>query len=45
VGGFPVVLLSGSVIWEKVPAKLAAMHSGDWLVKLLVVSVIVSVWR
>jgi hypothetical protein len=43
--GFPVVLLTGSVIWENVPWKLAAIHSGDWLGKLLVVSVIVSVWR
>jgi hypothetical protein len=41
--GFPVVLLVGSVIWENVPPKLAAIHGGDWLVKLLVLSVIVSV--
>ena len=43
--GFPVMLLSGSVMWEKVPSKLAAIHAGDWLVKLLVLSVIVSLWR
>lgn len=43
--GFPVVLLLGSVIWENVPLKLAALHAGDWLMKLLVVSVIVSIWR
>jgi hypothetical protein len=43
--GFPVVLLLGSVIWENVPPKLAALHAGDWLVKLLVVSVIVSIWH
>ena len=43
--GFPVVLLLGSVIWEKVPGKLAAIHAGDWLLKLLVVSIIVSLWR
>jgi len=43
--GFPVVLLTGSVQWEKVPAKLATIHAGDWLLKLLVISVIVSVWR
>jgi hypothetical protein len=34
--GFPVVLLSGSVLHEKVPVKLAAIHSGDWLIKLLI---------
>jgi hypothetical protein len=29
---------------EKVPPKLATIHSGDWLLKLLVIAVIVSVW-
>lgn len=43
--GFPVVLLAGSVLWENVPWNLAAIHAGDWLVKLLVVSIIVSVWH
>ena len=43
--GFPVVLLTGSVILENVPWKLAAIHAGDWLVKLVVVTVIVSLWR
>jgi hypothetical protein len=43
--GFPVVLLTGSVIWERVPWKLAAIHAGDWLLKLLIISVIVSLWR
>jgi hypothetical protein len=43
--GFPVVLLTGSVIWEKVPPMLAAIHSGDWLLKLLVIAVVVTLWR
>ena len=43
--GFPVVLWTGAIIWENVPVKLAAVHAGDWLVKLVVVAVIVSVWR
>jgi hypothetical protein len=43
--GFPVVLLVGSVIWDKVPFKLAAIHAGDWLVKLLLMAVIVGLWR
>ena len=42
---FPVVLLAGSVVHENVPWRLAAIHSGDWLPKLLIISVIVSVWR
>lgn len=43
--GFPVVLLTGSVIWEKVPPMLAAIHAGDWLLKLLVIAVIVTSGR
>jgi Protein of unknown function (DUF1761) len=43
--GFPVVLLIGSVLWDEVPWKVAAIHAGDWLVKLWVISVIVTVWR
>jgi len=42
---FPVMILAGSVIHENVPARLAAIHAGDWLIKLAVITVIVSVWR
>ena len=42
---FPVVLLTGSVIWENTPVKVAAIHAGDWLVKLLVIPIIVSLWH
>lgn len=42
--GFPVVLLLGSVIWENVRPGLAALHSGDWLLKLVVIALIVSLW-
>ena len=38
--GFPVVLLTGSVIWEKAPPVTAAVHAGDWLLKLLLIAVI-----
>jgi hypothetical protein len=39
--GFPLVLLTGSVIWEKVHPATAAIHAGDWLLKLLLIAVIV----
>jgi uncharacterized membrane protein YccC len=42
---FPFVLWTGAMIWENTSPKLAAIHAGDWLVKLLVIAVIVSVWR
>ena len=43
--GFPVILLTGSVLWENIPWKVAAIHAGDWLVKLLVIPIIVSAWQ
>jgi hypothetical protein len=43
--GFPLVLLAGSVLHERYPWRLAAIHLGDWLLKLLVVAAIVSAWR
>src|SRR2546423_1159010 len=42
---FPVVLLTGSVLWENIPVKVAAIHAGDWLVKLLVIPIILSLWH
>jgi hypothetical protein len=42
---FPVVLLTGSVFHEHVPPRLAAIHAGDWLLKLVVITAIVGVWQ
>ena len=42
---FPLLLLAGSVVHENVPWQLAAIHAGDWLAKLAIVTVIVTVWR
>ncbi len=39
--GFPVVLLTGSMTWERVPPVTAAMHAGDWLLKLVLLAVII----
>ena len=43
--GFPVIILTGSVLWENIPWKVAAIHAGDWLVKMLVIPIIVTVMR
>jgi Protein of unknown function (DUF1761) len=47
--GFPAVLLAGSVIHDNVPDNvpwmLAAIHAGDWLVKILLMTVILGVSR
>jgi len=42
--GFPFVLLTGSIMWEDVPWKLAAIHAGDWLVKMVLMTVILGAW-
>jgi hypothetical protein len=43
--GFPFVLWTGAIMWENVPLELAAIHAGDWLLKLVLVTLIVAVWR
>lgn len=43
--GFPVVLLSGSVFHEQVPPPLAAIHAGDWLLKLLAIAGLLAAWQ
>ena len=42
--GFPVILLTGSIIWEDVPLRLAAIHMGDWLIKLLLITILVAIY-
>jgi len=32
--GFPAVLWAGAMLHERTPWQLAAIHAGDWLVKL-----------
>jgi len=43
--GFPTMILLGSVAHENVPLQLAAIHAGDWLVKVLILAVVPSLWR
>jgi hypothetical protein len=42
---FPVMFLVGPVNWENMSWKLAAIHAGDWLVKLLLIPIIVVVMQ
>jgi Protein of unknown function (DUF1761) len=41
--GFPFVLWVGAVIHESTPIRLAVVHGGDWLLKLLLVGTVVAV--
>lgn len=43
--GFIVVLLTGLVISERFPVKLAIIHAGDWLIRLLIFTILLSMWR
>jgi hypothetical protein len=43
--GFPVVLLVGSVIHENFAPRLAVIHSIDWLVKLMIFAIILTLWK
>ena len=40
--GFPLVLWIGAVAHERTPVRLAALHGGDWLVKLLALGLLVA---
>jgi hypothetical protein len=43
--GFSAMMWVGAIMWEKTPWQIAAIHSGDWLLKTLLIAVIVGVWR
>jgi uncharacterized protein DUF1761 len=43
--GLSAVQWVGSIMWENVPLKLAAIHAGDWLVKLILVGAILGAWH
>jgi predicted Co/Zn/Cd cation transporter (cation efflux family) len=43
--GFSATQWVSSIIFEREPLKKAAIHGGDWLLKLVLIAVIVGVWR
>jgi Protein of unknown function (DUF1761) len=42
--GFPLVLWTGAVVHEGTPGRLAALHGGDWLLKLLALGLLTGLW-
>ena len=42
---FSAMMWTGAVMWENTPWQLAAIHSGDWLVKTALIALIVGVWH
>jgi len=43
--GFPAVLWAGAIFHERTPWRVAALHAGDWLVKLVAVGTLVAAIR
>jgi hypothetical protein len=43
--GFSAMMWIGAVMWEKTPWQVAAIHSGDWPVKTLLIAVMLGLWR
>jgi len=43
--GFSAMMWLGAIVWEHTPWQIAAIHSGDWLLKTLLIAVILGVWR
>jgi len=43
--GFALTQWIGSIVGEGVPVRLAAIHAGDWLLHMLIISTIVGVWQ
>jgi Protein of unknown function (DUF1761) len=43
--GFCASQQVSSTLGEQVPVKLAAIHAGDWLMHLLIISTIIGLWR
>ena len=42
--GFSAMMWVGAMMWEKTPWQIAAIHSGDWLLKTLLVALVLGVW-
>jgi hypothetical protein len=43
--GFSAMMWVGAMMWENTPWKIADIHSGDWLVKTVLIAAILGAWR
>jgi hypothetical protein len=43
--GFSAMMWLGAIMWESTPWKIAAIHSGDWLLKTVLMAAILGGWR
>ena len=42
---FQAVGMAGAVMWDHMPWQLGMVHAGDWLMKMLFMSVVLSRWH
>ena len=42
---FYFVQLTGAVMWDNLPWQLGLVHSGDWLMKMLFMSLLLNTWH
>jgi uncharacterized protein DUF1761 len=42
---FHAVGMAGAIIWDNMPWKLGLVHAGDWLMKMLFMAVVLSLWH
>ena len=42
---FYCVQLTGAVLWDNKPWQLGLVHGGDWFMKIMFMSAVLSVWR
>jgi hypothetical protein len=43
--GLSAVQWVSSMMWENVPVRMAAIHAGDWLMKLILIALILGAWH
>ena len=43
--GFSALMWVGAVMWEGTPWQVAVIHSGDWLMKTVLIAAILGAWR
>jgi hypothetical protein len=42
---FHAVGMAGAILWDNMPWQLGLVHAGDWLMKMLFMAVVLSLWH
>ena len=42
---FHAVGMAGAIIWDNMPWQLGVVHAGDWLMKMLFMAIVLSIWH